>query len=106
MTPTGGLIGGIRVITSGGLAANTFILVDAFQLAAASGNIEISASDQASLEFQTSPSSPPVAGELVQSLWQQNMTGLRALRYFSAQRLRDTSVAVVGSLNYTGNSPA
>jgi hypothetical protein len=106
MTPTGGSIGGITVVTSGGLAANTFVLVDAHQVAAATGNIELSASNQAALEFQSAPSSPPVAAQLIQSLWQQNETGLRTLRYFSAQRLRDTAVAVVGSLNYTGNSPA
>jgi len=96
----------MTVIASDGVASGTFVLVDANQVAASAGTVELSASNQAALEFQTTPSSPPVASELIQSLWQQNMTGLRALRYFGAELLRTTACAVVNNLNYTGNSPA
>ena len=106
LTPQGGTLAGIDVIASDGVASGTMIFADANQIAAASDTIELSASNQAALEFQTAPSSPPVASQLIQSLWQQNMTGLRATRYFGAERLRDTAVAVVNNLSYTGNSPA
>jgi hypothetical protein len=96
----------MQVIASDGVAANTFVVVDANQIAASAGTVELSASNQALLEFQTAPASPPVAGQLLQSLWQQNETGLRALRYFGAERLRDTAVTVVNGLSYSGNSPA
>jgi Phage capsid family len=106
MTPQEGVIAGTQVLVSDGVANNTFVVVDANQIAASAGTIELSASNQALLEFQTTPASPPAAGQLLQSLWQQNETGLLALRFFGAERLRDTGVAVIGNLNYTGNSPA
>jgi HK97 family phage major capsid protein len=106
MAPQGGTIGGVPVIVSGGTPSNSIVMADAHQIAAASDTIEMSASNQALLELQTAPSSPPVAGQVLQSLWQQNETALRATRYFGAERLRDTGIAVINNVSYTGNSPA
>jgi hypothetical protein len=105
MTPNGGTISGVPVIVSGGTPTNSIVMVDAHQVAAASDAIELSASNAALLEFQTSPSSPPSGGQILQSLWQQNETALRALRYFGAELLRTTACAIVNNVSYTGNSP-
>ena len=34
------------------------------------------------------------------------VTGLRATRYWDAERLRTGAVAIIGNVSYTGNSPA
>jgi hypothetical protein len=106
MTPNGGTISGVPVIVSGGTPSASIVMVDAHQIAAASDTIELMASNQALLELQTAPASPPILTQVLTSLWQQNETALRATRYFGAERLRDTAVAVVNNVAYTGNSPA
>lgn len=105
MTPQGGEICGMPAIVSDGLTAGTIVVVDASQIAAGAGTVEVDASKQASLQMETTPDSPPSATTVALSLWQQNMTGLKALRFFGAERLRDAAVAVVSGVTYSGNSP-
>ena len=54
----------------------------------------------------TRPIHHPQLLTTVTSFWQMNLTGLRATRYWDAERLRTGAVAVVGNVSYTGNSPA
>ncbi len=56
--------------------------------------------------MNTAPDSPPTTSTVLTSLWQHNLTGLKAVRYFGAERLRDTAVAVISGVGYSGNSPA
>jgi hypothetical protein len=59
LSPLGGTLAGIPVIASDGVASNTFILIDANQVAAASDMISLDGSRQATIEMQTAPASPP-----------------------------------------------
>jgi hypothetical protein len=93
-------------LISDGCTANSFIMLDAHQVAAASGTIELSASGQSTLQFETAPDSPTVASSTLKSLWQHNLTALIAGRFFGAELLRTTACAIVINLSYSGNSPA
>jgi len=109
MSTNGGSIANIPVIVSDGVEAGQFILIDANQIAAASGGVEIDATNQASLQFDTSPAAlpdaPDAADAVIENLWQNNKTALSALRFFGASRLRDSAVAVISDCVYDENSP-
>jgi hypothetical protein len=105
MTPTGGLIQGMDVLVSDGVNAQ-IIGVDASQIAAASGTVELDATGEATVQLDNTPDSPPTAATTVTSFWQMNLIGLRATRYWDAERLRTGAVAVIGNVSYIGNSPA
>lgn len=105
MNYNGGQIGGIRVIVSDGVPASTMVLVDAQQIAAASETIQLSASNEAIVQMDTAPDSPISASTPMTSLWQMNMTGLKAERFFGVQKLTTTGVAVLTGVAYVGDSP-
>lgn len=106
MTPTGGEICGMACLVSDDLAANTFCVIDADQIVAATGSIDVAGSQAASLQMDTAPDSPATASSTYVSLFQQGMAALKAERVFTAQRQRDTAVAVISNVSYSGNSPA
>jgi hypothetical protein len=101
----GGNVGGIEIVVSDGIASSSMVLVDASQVGAGSEGITLSASNQASVQMNTTPDSPPTASSAYISLWQMNQTALRAERYFGAVKLSTTGVCVITSVNYTGDSP-
>jgi hypothetical protein len=105
MGVNGGTIGGINVIVSDGVPAATMLLVDAQQVAAASETIQLSASNEAIVQLDTAPDSPIFASTPMVSLWQMNMVGLRAERFFGVQKLTTTGVCVLTGASYTGDSP-
>jgi hypothetical protein len=106
MTPTGGIIQGMDVLVSDGVNAQ-IIGVDASQIAAASGSIELDGTGEATVQMDSAPDSPPTAATNVISFWQMNLAGLRATRYWGAERLRTGAVAVISGVNYgSTNSPA
>lgn len=106
MTPTGGVIQGMPVIVTNGVVQQ-IIAVDASQITAMNGTIELDAANQASLELNTTPDSPQAATTALVSLFQQNWTGLRATRFWAIERLRTAAVSIVGSVDYgSANSPA
>jgi HK97 family phage major capsid protein len=90
MTVSGGTIAGIKVVVSN--AATDAILFDASQIAANSDTIVLDASDQASVVLDDAPSSGPQG---MTNLWQSNMRGLKASRFFGAEVLRPEAVAVI-----------
>ena len=61
MTPQGGEIAGVPVLVSDGCPANSFVMLDAHQVAASAGDIELEASKQSTLQFETAPDSPTCA---------------------------------------------
>lgn len=106
VTYRGGSIAGIEVLVSSGVSSGTMILVDAAQVAAASETVTLSASDQASVQMEDAAlDSLPTASTSIVSLWQNDMIGLRAERFFSATKLTTTGVCVVTGVAYTGDSP-
>jgi HK97 family phage major capsid protein len=105
MTPTGGEIAGMTVIVTSAVSGQ-IVAVDASQIAAASGNIILDTSDEATLQFDTTPDSPATSATNLVSLWQMNFAGIRATRYWAVGRLRTASVAVISGVAYSGDSPA
>ncbi len=64
------------------------------------GQVVIDASNQASIQLDTAPDSPPTASTNMVSLWQMNMTGLRAERWINWLKRRSTAVAYISNANY------
>jgi HK97 family phage major capsid protein/HK97 family phage prohead protease len=64
------------------------------------GQVVIDASNQASVQMDTAPDSPPTASTTLISLWQMNMTGLRAERWINWLKRRSTAVGYISNANY------
>jgi hypothetical protein len=105
MTPMGGAIQGMDVLVSDGVSGQ-IIAVDASQIVAAGGTVELDGSGVASVQMDSAPDSPPTAATNFLSFWQMNLAGLRATRYWGAERLRTGAVSVISNVAYSGNSPA
>jgi hypothetical protein len=106
MTMRGGALMGAPALVTDGLAGDELVLVDANQIAAGSGSVEIDSSKHATLQFNSVPDSPPSAATTLESLWQTNRTALKALRYFGCERLRASAVAKIEGADYDdGGSP-
>jgi HK97 family phage major capsid protein/HK97 family phage prohead protease len=69
-------------------------------LLADDGQVTIDASNQASIQMDTTPDSPPTAATAVVSLWQMNFVGLRAERWINWLKRRSTAVAYISNANY------
>jgi Phage capsid family len=94
-TYVGGSIGGLEIVVSDALAAGTWMVIDASAFIASSGDVELNILDQASIQFDTAPDSPPTAATNIQNLWQLNLVALIAERFFTVTRVRSNSVAVI-----------
>jgi HK97 family phage prohead protease len=110
-TATGGTILGIPVVTSENVPSTTgsptegypLILVKADDiLLADDGQVTIDASREATLQMETAPDSPVVAGTVLQSLWQQNMVAIKAERFINWTKRRSTAVSYISNAVYTG----
>ena len=78
---------------------NPLILIDQNECFYASDNgIDISASEEASLQMDSAPATPPTP---LVSLWQQNMLGLKAEEYNYWLRRRDYAVGMITAFNNT-----
>jgi hypothetical protein len=51
--------------------------------------------DQATIQMDTAPDSPPTGSTNVISLWQNNLVGLIAERFFTVTKVRSNSVVTV-----------
>ena len=106
VTINGGNYVGGTIIPSDAVSGQ-LIAFDSSQLAMASNGIELDASNQASIQMDSVPDSPPSASTPATSFWQMNFTGLRATRYWGTERLRTTAVSVISNVSYgSANSPA
>lgn len=100
--PSGGeILPGLVAIASDALSApGVAILADATGIAAASDIVTLDATRQAVLSLESAPDSPPLASTTVTSLWQHNLQGLRAERFFAYTLLRSNAVASLSGVNY------
>lgn len=88
----GSVLGGLQVVTSQS-AGQVVALVHAPSiLYADDGGINIDVSQEASVEMNTTPTSPATASSVYISLWQLNLIGLRAERFINWKRARTTAV--------------
>jgi HK97 family phage major capsid protein len=64
------------------------------------GQVVIDASNQASVQMDSAPDSPPTASTSLVSLWQMNMTGLRAERWINWLKRRAQAVQYIDNAAY------
>lgn len=109
ITATGGTLLGYPVIASenvpsvGSSPADGTPIIFAVApeiMLADDGQVVIDASNQASVNMDSAPDSPPTASTTLVSLWQMNMTGLRAERWINWLKRRSTAVAYISNANY------
>jgi hypothetical protein len=101
MTPTGGRIGGMRVMASDALAAATdIVLVDASSIVGNQGDVQLDTLHHASVQMAAPPDSPQTAATVLQSLFQLSQVLLAATRFFSAAKWRTDGVALIHSASY------
>jgi hypothetical protein len=105
MGPTGGMICKMPVIASAGVPDGHIVVVDGAGIAAASQGIRLEVLRNATVDVGGPPDSPSTAGTTLISIWQENLVGLAADRYFGVERLRDSAVAVIDNVSYSGDSP-
>lgn len=96
----GGMIADITVIATDGVdtpdtSGGSLILFDAHQIAANAGTVAASVSHQATVQLDDQPTDPADAAAVMVSLWQENLTGVRVERVFTAHKLRSTAAAIV-----------
>jgi hypothetical protein len=63
--------------------------------------VVIDASNQASVQMESAPDSPPSASTNLVSLWQLNFTALRAERWINWKKRRSTAVAFIDRAKYS-----
>jgi hypothetical protein len=68
--------------------------------------LRLDASNEATIQMDSSPDSPVLATSNYQTLWQLGLVGLRCERFIGAKPLRSDAVAKITGAAYTGNSPA
>jgi HK97 family phage major capsid protein/HK97 family phage prohead protease len=92
LTAKGGNILGLQTVTSQ-TAGQVVALVHAPSiLYADDGGVNIDISREATVEMNTTPTSPITASSVYVSLWQANLIGLRAERFINWKRARTTAV--------------
>ena len=105
----GGTLLGYPVITSENIPATGGSPADGYPLIflkaseimlADDGQTIIDASREASVQMDTAPDSPPTAATTMVSLWQLNMTGLRAERWINWKKRRPQAVAWISNAKY------
>lgn len=100
---TGGTFFGLPVVVSESVphstsAGSIIILLDQSEVYIADdGGVSIDVSEQASLQMNSTPSA---GAQSLVSLWAQNLVGIRAERFCTWQRRRDTAVAYLDNVHY------
>jgi hypothetical protein len=100
--PLGGeLQPGLPVLTSD-ITTGLVVLINASAIAAASGDVTLQEFEEAMVNLDDAPTSPPTASTPFVSMWQMNQVGIRAERFFVAQKLRtDATAAILSSTSYS-----
>jgi hypothetical protein len=84
MGPQGGRVCGMDCLVSDVVSASDVLVVDASQIVAASDAVDFRVGTHASVQMTTAPDSPVTTSTVWVSLWQSNLIGLLAERYFGA----------------------
>jgi HK97 family phage major capsid protein/HK97 family phage prohead protease len=92
LTAKGGTILGLTTVTSQAVGQVVALVHAPSILFADDGGVNIDVSREATVEMNTTPTSPITAASVYVSLWQANLIGLRAERFINWKRARTTSV--------------
>ena len=91
MLVTNNTIGPVRIIPSSA-ATDTGILIDSMQIAAANDDFSVMQAQYATIELDDNPTSGATTKV---SLWQNNLLGLMAQRWFGCEVLRSSAAALI-----------
>lgn len=108
MSANGGTLLGIPVVTSenagitdGSANGKIVIAVKAGDiLLADDGQVTIDVSREASVQMESAPTDPATDSTVFQSLWQRNLIGIKAERFITWTKARDTAVSYIASVNW------
>jgi HK97 family phage major capsid protein len=91
---------GWPLLINDGMTAGTLRLIDVSRIAARLESIELSASDETTIEMDTAPTnnSASPTGTSVVSLWQTNSVGVLAKAYYGVKRLRSNVAATLSGI--------
>ncbi len=105
----GGFIEGIPVVTTENIASNGGSPADGWIIVALSagnilladdGGVDVDISTEASIQTDSAPDSPPGAGTVLVSLWQNNMVGIRCERFVTWVKARTNAAVYITGGNY------
>jgi hypothetical protein len=96
----GGPVGPFTLVISDGVPAAQMVFADVAQFAASGGVVVLDVTQQATIQMDSAPDSPPTAATNQVGLWQNDLSAFRAERIFGIERLRTASVAIIGSIAY------
>ncbi len=108
LTVAGGSIGGIPVVVSQSVGTRLVVVNASEILFADEGGMQISVSDQASVEMSSTPiagEASPITGAVLQSFWQRNLIGIRVERFITWKRARTSSVEWISGTTYAIANP-
>jgi HK97 family phage major capsid protein len=88
------------LVASDGAAAGTMTIFDSTQLAADPGSVQFDVGNEATIQMDSVPDSPPTGSTTLVNLWQNNLSALRMERIFAVERPSTTAVAVIQSIAY------
>lgn len=94
----GEIVNGLPVLVSDQCPADFVLAVDAASVIGDSDTVVVDASRYSTVDMGGPPDSPPSAGTNVLSLWQQNLSGLRAERLFGFSVARAGAVAALSGV--------
>lgn len=95
----GGNIWGIPVLVSDSVG-DRIVLIESDDIGIADGLVELQQSKEAVLQMDSAPTYPVVAATVLVSLWQENLVGVKAIRFVSWHRARTTSAAYVSGVTF------
>jgi HK97 family phage major capsid protein len=99
LTVNGGSYSGIPVVVSGNVGTR-IVALDASAILFADAGVTIDASKHATIQADSTPDNPVVAGTIETSLWQNNLVGLKAERFVNWKKSRATAVSLVSPTAY------
>ncbi len=106
MTPQGGAFLGLPALVSETVADGTLRLIDAASFAGDIEGVELATSKAATLDLGLPPDSPETSSTVPISLWQHNLTAIKATVYFGVKKLRSAAAAEVTGIANSPDSPA
>lgn len=96
----GGTLLGLPVLTSKAAKSGTIQLIDERGIeVAGTGEAELSATTEATIQMSDDPDSPPDASTVMTSLWQMNLVGLRAELITNWRLARTGAVAWISGIS-------
>ena len=96
---SGGAVWGIPAVVSTSVG-DRIVLIEGADLVVAEGAVEVSTSEEASLQMDSAPADPVVAATVLVSLWQVGCVGVRALQFVSWREARAASTAYISGVTY------